>query len=62
MKHIKVFAILLALVNKKPKIEKDLLPEGAVEATAENESASAGEWWNDSTESVEEAETESAAE
>ena len=34
----------LALVNKKPKIEKDLMPTAAVEETADS-SASSADWW-----------------
>lgn len=39
-----ILSFALALVNKKPKIEKDLMPSAAVEETAET-SATSGEWW-----------------
>ena len=40
-----VLSFALALVNKKPKIEKDLLPEAAVENASETENAASGDWW-----------------
>lgn len=39
-------SLSLALVNKKPKLEKDLVP-AATEAV-ENTSEAAGEWWAES--------------
>lgn len=37
----------LALVNKKPKLDKDLVPT-AVEATDSAADSAAGEWWSES--------------
>jgi len=44
-------SIGLALVNKKPKIEKDLAP--AATETSVEESTTSANWWEDSTESAE---------
>lgn len=48
----------LALVNKAPKLEKDLMPVDAVEATTEETGTSDSNWWESETEEN----TESAAE
>ena len=48
----------LALVNKAPKLEKDLMPVDAVEATTEETGTSESNWWESETEEN----TESAAE
>ena len=40
-------ALALAMLNKKPKIEKDLVPT-AVEATEEAPASEANEWWAES--------------
>lgn len=52
------FAILLALVNKKPRVQRDLLPGSSVETSSESESVSAGEWWTGSQETDSETEEE----
>ena len=38
----------LALVNKKPKIEKDLLPTTGVESTESATEAGSSDWWAES--------------
>ena len=38
----------LALVNKKPKLDKDLIPSTAVESTESTTASDAGEWWAES--------------
>ena len=38
----------LALVNKKPKIEKDLVPSTAVESTESAGEADTSNWWTES--------------
>ena len=38
----------LALVNKKPKLDKDLIPSTAVESTETTTESGAGEWWAES--------------
>lgn len=48
----------LALVNKAPKLEKDLMHVDAVEATTEEAGTSESNWWESETEEN----TESAAE
>ncbi len=37
-------SLALALVNKAPKVEKDLMPAAAVEETAE-EATTSSDWW-----------------
>lgn len=50
-----VLTFALALVNKKPRIEKDLIQTTGVEAASEADAA-AVEWWNTTEETVEAAE------
>ncbi len=38
----------LAMVNKKPKFDKDLVPTTAVESTESAADAGASDWWADS--------------
>ena len=38
----------LAMVNKKPKLEKDLVPATAVEATETESETTTGNWWAES--------------
>ena len=38
----------LAMVNKKPKLDKDLVPATAVESTESAAETASGEWWADS--------------
>ena len=38
----------LAMVNKKPKLEKDLVPATAVEAAEDAGEAASGDWWAES--------------
>ena len=38
----------LAMVNKKPKLEKDLVPATAVEATEDAGETASGDWWAES--------------
>lgn len=42
------FSLALALINKKPKFDKDLVPATSVEAT-ESTSAPAADWWVEET-------------
>ena len=59
-----LLAVGLALVNRNPKLEKDLVPQ-TVEATedAVSEEDNSSSWWAESNEeAVEESETEEAAE
>ena len=41
-------AFALAMVNKKPKLDKDLVPATAVESTESAAETASGEWWADS--------------
>ena len=38
----------LAMVNKKPKLEKDLVPATAVESTEDAAETSSSDWWAES--------------
>ena len=38
----------LAMVNKKPKLDKELVPATAVESTESAAETASGEWWADS--------------
>lgn len=40
-----VLALGLALVNKKPKVDADLLPEGTEEVASEAENTTSADWW-----------------
>ena len=41
-------AFALAMVNKKPKLDKDLVPATAVESTESSTGAESSNWWTDS--------------
>ena len=52
-----VLSFSLALVNRKPKIEKDLLPAAEVENASESGETSSAEWWVEETADSASAET-----
>ncbi len=45
----------LALVNKAPKVAKDLMPVDAIEATSEEAESTDSNWWESETEAATEA-------